>query len=85
MPTGGSRSAGRSQSCPRCGAPVLVTPDGKSLDPVPHPLAINLPDGGRLDAVTAAPILTGRAPPIAHHPHAPGAYGCHPEPPLTLF
>lgn len=80
-----SRSAGRSQSCPRCGAAILLTPDGKRLDPLPHPFAIHLPDGGRLDATQALPILAGRDPPRGHHRHAPGPYGCRPAPPLTLF
>jgi hypothetical protein len=68
-------AAGR---CPRCGAPVLVTPDGELLEPEPHPLAITLPDGSRITARQAADVLTGRAAPIGHHPHHERGYGCHP-------
>ncbi|GAA2112570.1 hypothetical protein GCM10009759_55440 [Kitasatospora saccharophila] len=79
----GPRTAVRT-ACPRCGATTIATPDGRLLDPEPHPLAVHLPDGGRLDAEQAAEILTGRAPARAHHPHLPGPYGCNPAP-LTLF
>ncbi|MGW1174578.1 hypothetical protein ACWD4P_12760 [Kitasatospora sp. NPDC002543] len=75
-------------ACPRCGATTLRTPDGRHLDPEPHPLAIYLPDGGQLDAAAALPILLGQQPPRAHHPHRPGPYGCNPPPPAeqpTLF
>jgi hypothetical protein len=68
-------AAGRPR-CPRCGARVLVTPGGELLDPEPHPLAITLPDGGRLTARQAAAVLTGRTPPIGHHPHHADGYGC---------
>ncbi len=74
--------------CPRCGATTLITPDGRALDPDPHPLAIHLPDGGRLDAEQALPIVLGTVPPRAHHPHRPGPYGCNPPAPAeqpTLF
>ncbi|MFB7671648.1 hypothetical protein ACFC26_09545 [Kitasatospora purpeofusca] len=80
----GPRTATRT-TCPRCGATILRTPDGRALDPDPHPLAIHLPDGGRLDAASALPILLGRAPARAHHPHRPGPYGCNPAPQPTLF
>lgn len=78
----GPRSA--TATCPRCGATTLTTPDGRLLDPEPHPLAIHLPDGGQLDARQVLPILLGHQPPAGHHPHRPGPYGCNPEP-LTLF
>ncbi|MHA6764778.1 hypothetical protein [Streptacidiphilus sp. PAMC 29251] len=81
----GSARTASSTTCPLCGAPCITTPTGRLLEPHPHPLAIHLPDGQRLNAVTAAAISTGRAPPRAHHPHAPGPYGCTPPPPLTLF
>ncbi|OKJ06806.1 hypothetical protein [Kitasatospora sp. CB01950] len=73
--------------CPRCGATILQTPDGRHLDPTPHPLAVHLPDGGRIDALDAAEILTGRQNARAHHPHLPGPYGCTPPTPTqpTLF
>lgn len=83
----GPRTAERTV-CPRCGVTTLRTPDGRLLDPEPHPLAILLPGGGRIDARAAAAILTGRAPARAHHPHLPGPYGCTPPPPAvqpTLF
>lgn len=84
IPTGSNRSAGSNILCPRCGAPVITTPDGELLNPETDPLGLHLPDGGRLDATQALPILAGRAPPRGHHRHAPGPYGCNPAP-LTLF
>ena len=77
-------STGSTTVCPRCGTPCITTPEGRLLEPEAHPLAVPPPDGSRLNAITATPNLTGRAPPLAHHPHAPGPYGCNP-PPLTLF
>ncbi|MFH0246556.1 hypothetical protein ACGRHY_29970 [Streptomyces sp. HK10] len=65
--------------CPRCGAQVIRTPRGELLELEPHPLAIDLPDGGRLTLHQAAAAAVGRTPPKGHHVHiaAPG-YGCHP-------
>ncbi len=71
--------------CPRCGAPTIRTPDGRRLDPEPHPLAIYLPDGGQLHGRQAIAILRGQTPPLGHHPHRPGPYGCNPVPQPTLF
>ena len=75
----------RSTNCPRCGAPCLAQPDGTLLNPQPERYAIHLPDGHRLNARQAIPILTGREPPRAHHRHGPGPYGCNPAPAPTLF
>lgn len=72
-------------TCPRCGAPCLRQPDGTLLNPQPERYAIHLPDGSRLDARTALPIITGQQPPRAHHRHTSGPYGCNPPAALTLF
>lgn len=71
--------------CPRCGTPVIRTPDGGLLEARPHRLAIHLPAGGRLTWRQAVDIAAGREPPQGHHVHKPGAYGCNPQPQPTLF
>ena len=75
----------RGATCPRCGAPCIRQPDGTLLNPQPETYGIHLPDGRKLDARQAAPILTGRYAPRGHHRHPPGPYGCNPQPAPTLF
>jgi hypothetical protein len=72
--------------CPRCGAPVIRSGRGELLESEPHPLAIDLPDGGKLTPRQAADAATGRTAPRGHHVHieAPG-YGCRPASQLALF
>lgn len=78
---------GRTQRtrCPRCDAPVIRTPTGRLLEPDAHTLALHLPDGGQLTWQQAARIIAGHHPPAGHHAHAPGDYGCNPQPQPTLF
>ena len=78
--------AGTRGRCPRCGAPVLVTPGGELLEPEPHPLALTRPDGSRLTLREAVDQAMERTPPTGHHVHVAGpraagrvaapGYGC---------
>lgn len=73
--------------CPACGAEVIRSGRGELLELEPHPLAVDLPDGGRVSYRQAADAATGRTPPVGHHVHiaAPG-YGCTGAPvQLALF
>jgi hypothetical protein len=65
--------------CPDCGHLVLLTPDGRRLELEPHPLAVHLPEGGRLHWRAAVDAATGRGPLLGHHVHSTSAgYGCTP-------
>lgn len=65
----GTPGGGTHARCPRCGVPVMRTPDGVDLEPQVHPLAIHKPDGTDLTAADARAQLAGRAPPAGHHLH----------------
>lgn len=82
----GTPAAPRRVACPRCGEPVLLSGRGELLELEPHPLAIDLPDGGKVTIHQAADAAVGRIPPIGHHVHIerPG-YGCRPGAQLELF
>jgi hypothetical protein len=73
-------------TCPRCGTEVLRSPSGRLLEIEPHPLAVHRPDGTRLTSQEARECAMGRCPPVGHHAHGPGPYGCVMEAEqLTLF
>jgi len=57
-----------SNTCPRCHAPAVRTPDGRYLTPEPTEFGINRPDGGKFSVQEIRDAARARRP-IGHSYH----------------